>query len=253
MRSFIALIMFLAFSHGGYAQSILGKVETTDNVPLPGVLIYNTTTKMQANSQSDGRFKITASIGDELRFIRDQYPRVSKVISGSEFLEIRMERLATEIQEVVIDRWSLSGDLSKDSKMLARVDKKEQLRQDIGLPKGPEKPREKPAEVKNVLIGAMFGMLDVQGVYDLVSGDARRQKALYKYEDEQETIQWVISSFGVEYFKRAGIPEDKISDFISFSFGADHDVLRYAKRKNFGAVMMGIEKIIPQYLARIKT
>lgn len=192
-------------------------------------------------------------MGDELRFIRDQYPRVSKVISGSDFLEIRMERLATEIQEVVIDKWSLSGDLSKDSKMLARGDKREQLRQDIGLPKGAEKPRGKPAEVKNVLKGAMFGMLDIQGVYDLISGDARRQKALYRYEDGQETIQWVISSFGVDYFQRAGIPQDKISDFISFSFGANPDVLRYAKRKNFGGVMMGMEKVIPQYLERIKT
>lgn len=253
MSTVFRLIILLLLSNIIHAQTISGVVKNTDNDALPGVLIYNITTKARSYSQSDGRFQITASTGEELRFIRNQYSRVSEIISGLQFLEIKMDRLPTEIQEVVINQFKLSGDLKQDSKMLTRVDKKEQLRQEIGLPKGPEKPREKPAELKNVLVGVLFGQLNVQGAYDLISGDARRQKALYRYEDQQENIQWVIGSFGEQYFLKSGIPKEKISEYINFSFGANPDLMRNVQLKNFSGAMMTLEKTLPQYLARIKT
>jgi hypothetical protein len=36
--------------------------------------------------------------------------------------------------------------------------------------------REKPAEVKSVLLPILLGNLNVQGVYDLISGKARGRK-----------------------------------------------------------------------------
>ncbi|MFP3802729.1 hypothetical protein, partial [Paraburkholderia sp. SIMBA_027] len=80
------------------------------------------------------------------------------------------------------------------------------------------KMREKPAEIKEVLLPMLLGNLNVQGVYDLISGKARKQKIIYKYEDLQEDIAWIRNRVEDDYFVKTGIPKDKISDFIEFSF-----------------------------------
>lgn len=146
----------------------------------------------------------------------------------------------------------LTGDLEVDSRIVAKADKGEQVRDAVGLPQPVGKMREKPAEVKSVLLPILLGNLNVQGVYDLVSGKARRQKRQYRYDDLQEHIAWVRDRISDDYFIKAGIPGDRISEFIQFSFLAKPQVRTYVKVRNLSGVMLRLEETVPLFLERLK-
>jgi hypothetical protein len=135
---------------------------------------------------------------------------------------------------------------------VAKVDKGEQVRDAVGLPQPVGKMRERPAEVKSVLLPILLGNLNVQGVYDLISGKARRQKRQYRYDDLQEHVAWIRDRIDDDYFVKAGIPADRISEFIQFSFLAKPQVRTYVKAKNLSGVMLRLEETAPLFIQRLK-
>jgi len=112
--------------------------------------------------------------------------------------------------------------------------------------------REKPAEVKTGLLPIWLGNLNVQGLYDLISGKAKKQKRQYRYDDLQEHIAWIRNRVEDEYFIKAGIPADRISEFIQFSFVAKPQVRTYVKARNLSGVLLRLEETIPLFLERLQ-
>lgn len=183
--------------------------------------------------------------------MKNGYERASRRVYNLDVsMNVVLIRIPEEIEEVEIV--SVTGNLSKDSKRLSRIDKKEQLQKDIGLPKPPEKLREVPAELNRVLLGAAFGSINVQHVYDLISGKSRRQKRWYKYEDIQLDITWIRKRIDDEYFVKNEIPAEKILEFLEFSFIVKPEIRSYIKAKNINRVMFNLEEVIPVYVERLK-
>lgn len=204
-------------------------------------------------SDSQGMFSIEANPNDELRFVKEDFNRVSRRVLTNGInaqLLITLYQIPKDIGEVKIVK-KLSGDLDQDSRIVAKVDKGEQVKQSVGLPEPVGKMREKPAEVKSVLLPILLGQLNVQGVYDLISGKAKKQKRQYRYDDLQEHIVWVRSRVEDDYFVRAGIPADRISEFIEFSFAVKPQVRTYVKAKNLSGVLLRMEEVIPLFIERI--
>ena len=249
-KGFSLLICFIASCL--YGQKILsGRTMSENNRIVTSVLVININNNEKTSSNSSGEFSIKASLQDEIRFIKKGYERTIKRIDNLDNIpDIIMTQLPVEIEEVKII--PLSGNLAKDSKMLTKVDKKEELRKAIGLPRGPEKPREVPADTRNLLMAIPLGLLDVQGLYDIVSGKARRQRRWYQYEDMQDDIAWVKTRTGEEYFVKEGIPAERIPEFLEFSFILEPDIRRYIKAKNIYKVMFELEETLPVYVERIK-
>jgi len=235
-------------------QTITGNVADETGESLSSVIVINMATDQKVYSNSIGQFSIEASPNDELRFVKQGFMRASKnVLSDgvNPFLYIRLHPIPKEIEEVTVFR-KPTGDLDKDSRAVASRDKGEEVRDAVGLPQPVGKMREKPAEVKQVLLPILLGSLNVQGMYDLISGKARRQKRQYKYDDLQEHIAWIRSRVEDEYFTKAGIPADKISEFIEFSFTAKPYVRTYVKARNLSGVLLRLEEAIPLYVERLK-
>lgn len=252
--SFYFIFLFLcgfAFSQ----QTVTGKVTDDNNIGLGGVTILNVTTDNKTYSNASGEFSIQASAGNELRFVQTGYERVSgKVLTGgtNPYLFVVMIKIPELIEEVEVQK-KPSGDLEKDSRAVAKIDKGEIVEQAVGLPQPVGKMRETPAEVKQVLLPMLLGQLNVQGVYDLISGKARRQKRQYKYDDLQEHIAWIRNRVDDEYFTKAGIPAERISEFIEFSFVEKPQTRTYVKAKNLSGVLLRLEETIPAFLERLKT
>lgn len=101
---------------------------------------------------------------------------------------------------------------------MAKIDKGKLVEDAVGLPQPVGKMRETPADIKQVLLPILLGNLNIQGLYDVVSGDARRMKRQYKYDDLQEDIAWIRERVEDDYFIKEGIPKERISEFIEFSF-----------------------------------
>lgn len=235
------------------SQTISGVVVTEGSARLPGTLIVNITSDQKVLSNDVGEFSINAKTGDEIRFVKENYERGNVIIKNDYFLTVRLLRIPIEIEEVNVSKIRITGNINTDASRLKIRDQEEELRQSIGLPKAPEKSREKPADAMNDILAPLIGIppiVNVQAIYDVVSGKSKRQKRLYKYEDTQGDIRWIRSKIEDNYFTEAEIPKDKINDFLLFSL-QDASVSRYAKARNTTGLMSALEKQIPAFVRRI--
>lgn len=111
--SFLVLISLKVHSQ----EYIFGKVLSDDQRELKGVSVINIATQQTTATDDDGNFMIFAKVGDEIRFTRPRYRRVSQKITsiniGKSFL-ISMGMIPYEIEEVEI-KYKITGDLKKDA------------------------------------------------------------------------------------------------------------------------------------------
>lgn len=97
---------------------VSGNVVSENYIVLRNVLIVNVKTDKKVLTNNEGSFKIEANANDELRFIKENYERGSKVIKNSDFqtpLSIQLVQVPIEIEKVEITT-KLTGNLIKDSK-----------------------------------------------------------------------------------------------------------------------------------------
>jgi len=240
LKRFI-LFYFLIISISINSQTISGVVVSDESARLPKTLIVNMASDQKVYSNELGEFSISAKNGDELRFVRENYEREKVIVNNDYYLTIRLTKIPEEIEEVKII-----------NKRLAES-QEEKLRTDIGLPKGPEKPREKPADAVDDIVKPLIRippMVNFQAIYDVLSGKSRRLRRLYKYEDLQEGLAWIQNNIDLEYFAEAGISPEKFNDFLMFSL-KDEKVLMYMKAKNIGGLTVSLDNHIGAYLEKI--
>ena len=219
------------------AQQIFsGKVTTEEGIALEQVLVINMRNKEQVYTSSNGEFKITANISDEFRFVKKGYDRISHLVKVSDFdkhILLKMIKSETVINEVVIIPKS-------------KIDK---LKKDIEVPtvkKGTES-KPKPAKWKDVLA------LDIDAFEELITGNARRKKTRYKYEDMQADILQVKEFLGEEYFIENKIPSERIHEFLEFSIIEKPEIKKHMKTGNQTQIMMILEELFSIYHKRLET
>ena len=205
-----------------------------DEVLIPKTLIVNMRTNEKTYSDSQGSFTISAQIGDEIRFAKERYKLAKILITNSDQQTVRLEKIPQEIEEVRLINKNIAQS------------QEEGLRTSIGLPKGPEKPREKPVDLKDDFL-RIPPIVSIQNIYNAISGKSRRLKRLYKYEDLQEGLAWIRNNIDYQYFADAGIPAEKMNDFLMFAL-RDERVLMYMKAKNIGGITVEMDRQIDPYL-----
>ncbi len=237
----VLLLYFICISVFVFSQTISGVVISDESARLPKTLIINMSSDQKVYSNEVGEFSINVKNGDEIRFVRENYEREKVIVKNDYYLTIRLTKIPQEIEEVKIINKSISHS------------KEEELRQSIGLPKGPEKPREKPADAVDDIVKPLIRippMVNIQAIYDVVSGKSKRLRRLYKYEDLQDGLVWIKQNVDWEYFKDAGIVPENMNDFLMFALH-DEKVLRYMKAKNVGGITVALDNNISGYLERI--
>ncbi|WHF50478.1 carboxypeptidase-like regulatory domain-containing protein [Chryseobacterium gotjawalense] len=249
-------IFCLIFSFSSLvAQQVSGTVTDEEKNPLPAVLVFNMKTEKKGYTDLNGQFTIDAAANDELRFIRQGFQRGSRIVNSPDFyapFTIAIIRSIQEIEEVKIPPVRLTGDLNRDAGNLSKFDKVAQLQREIGVPGPPEKPRETPPPTleKVGILAFAASNLNLNTLYKNISGDGRRMRQLYKYEDLQDNISWIRGKVGDEYFIKMEIPGEKIAEFLQFSIGIKPEINKYIKAGNLSKVLFIIEETLPQYLNR---
>lgn len=128
------------------------------------------------------------------------------------------------------------------------------MQKDIGLPKAPEVAREKAPELSDAfVVGFPMAAINIDALYKVISGDARRMKNLYRFEDLQRHLKWVVSRLDTEYFTNQGISENQIREFLQFAFLENPRTLDFVKAKNINGTVFEIEKVIPKYIERVRS
>ncbi len=253
----LLFFIFLLFSGISLAQEVRGTITDEDDNRILNALVYNISAMKYASVNPDGTFLIQARVGDELRIAKKGFDRTSYVVSSADLtraIDVHLVRTPKEIEEVHIQKVKLTGELDRDSKMLAKSDRVEQLQNEIGVPKTPEKPREAtPPSVQKVgVLGYALSNLNLNTLYKNISGDGRRMKSVYRYEDLQENVHWIRERIEDDYFIKAGIPQEKIEEFIRFSIGKNPNISQSIQAGNFSAVLFVMEEDINHYLNQIK-
>ena len=156
-------------------------------------------------------------------------------------ISLQMRKSETIINEVVIIPKS-------------KIDR---LKKDIEVPtvkKGTEfKP--KPAKWKDVLKIAPIPIaiaFDINAFEELMTGNARRKKTRYKYEDMQADILQVKEFLGEEYFIENKIPSERIHEFLEFSIIEKPEIKKHMKTGNQTQIMMILEELFPIYHKRLE-
>ncbi len=61
--------------------------------------------------------------------------------------------------------------------------------------------------------------VNLNNLYKIISGDARRMKALYKYEDQQEYLGNMVNLLGDDFWEQSKIAKEKHAEFIQYLLG----------------------------------
>lgn len=236
------------------AQDFYGQIYIKERNALHQnqIFITNLSTHYTAVSDANGGFKIPAKVGDILRF--------TSLISERKDLKVSERHLKTdknyveielayrEIPEVVI-KFRPTGILKKDVRAIKDTERKMEIATIVGLP---EPKGDGYAPPPSFSIANGIGATGVvEHIYDVVSGDIHRKKRLKDYEIMHNGIILMKKYFGTEYFKKVGIPEHLIDDFLMFIYKSDN-IKKYINVENLEAIRPYIEKYLPIYTQRLK-
>lgn len=241
------LVLIILASNIITAQSLFsGKVETEEGLSIGNVLVINLKTNEKVNTDENGKFTISAKLQDEIRFVKKGYDRVSYIVKSADFQEekyFRLQKSTVTIEEVVISRLKLTGNLAKDSKTLDKEDVNAKIQKSLGT-----ETIEKQVRSISGSAGISFNMAS------LLAGKKKKEQKqrLEKYEQFQNNATWISERVDSEYFVSKGIPEVKVAEFIQFSLTQKPEVVGYIKTNNFPKIMTALDQLIPVYLKKIE-
>lgn len=199
------LILPVIFFIKTHAQTyIFGKVISESGTEMQDVNVINIRTDEMVLSNTDGHFMISGKAGDELRFIKAGYDRLSKRISQENIqapINVTLVRTTIEIPEVQVKQ-VLTGNLKIDSRTYNKPQKVQKLTKEIdryiAQKSDPRILAARPGEfVQPKGEGFSIG------------------KAKDKWDDI-DLMNYIKASLGDEYFTNLKIEKPLIDHFISY-------------------------------------
>lgn len=249
MNRFITLTMLLG-SILLFGQKITGEIILKDleNVYISKMYITNLNSQETTLAGIRGTFSIRAKVGDILRFTSNRTDRKDIIITAPMLVKghqlITLELLPREIKEVVLARFKPSGNLQKDSEKLNKIDKTKEIKKMIGLPEPKDNSNTEtlPASFAN---GGFS--LNLNSIYDILSGEAKKRKRRLRYEKMKQTIKIIRGTLDDNYFTKLKIPKNLIDNFLEFIYISENKNLTH---KN---VRILSEKYLPIFQQRLNS
>lgn len=126
MRNNILLFFILVITQIGFSQGIERKVLRgkiiADSLEVENLTVYNITSNVGAITDVDGKFSINARATDTLFIQGLSYDSKRYVLTDKDFwlpvLEIKLHVKITELNEIIITPYTLTGDLKEDTKRI---------------------------------------------------------------------------------------------------------------------------------------
>lgn len=197
---------------------IFGKINTEDGVELTDATVINIRTNETVVSNNDGHFMISGRVGDELRFVKVGYERVSKKVSEdnlSSSLQVILIKAATLIDEVEIKK-GITGDLKIDAKNLNQQKKVQKLKNELALYISQKSdPRVLAAR---------------PGQFVQPKGEGFSIGKVKNKWDDIDLMKYLISALGEQYFIDLKIEKPLIQNFIYYVFAGGFErknILKY--------------------------
>lgn len=221
LKSRFVVVFFLLLAFAAHGQSLVsreleGKVYSEDG-DVAATHVLNTTTERAAITDLNGYFKITVALNDTIVFSAVQYKRkeivITQSILDSKFINVPLENTLTELDEVVVMPYNLTGDMSRDADRLG----KERIitASTLGLPNAYVKPLTKAERQLYAATANPYMSFDplinaITGRTKYLKNQVKREKA---YSRTERVKAFYHDSLIVADLK---IPQEKIDDFMYF-------------------------------------
>ncbi len=210
----LLLIGCSGFSQTLGSQELKGKVYSNDG-DVAATHVLNITSQRAAITDIDGFFSITARLNDTIVFSAIQYKRKELVVSlemlKSKFLMVPLEEALTQLDEVIVMPYNLSGDMTRDAARL-EIDPIVTA-STLNLPNAYVKP---PDQIQRMLLTATDPR-SLDFIFNAISGRTKRLKNQGKQEKIYARTERVRSFYKDSLIVHdLKIPQDKIDDFFYY-------------------------------------
>lgn len=216
LLTFCTLLVISAQAQQIYLQKLEGRVYSKDG-DVAATHVLNMTTKRATITDVDGFFAIPVRLNDTLVFSAVQYKRkeivVTPSILESKLLLVPLEEALTELEEVVVMPYNLSGDISTDLKNL--LIEPIVTTSTLGLPNAYVKPLTKAErELYAATVNPYFSL---DPLINTLTGRKKMLKKRvarnYKYARTERIKAYYADSL---YTTELNIPDNKVDDFLYF-------------------------------------
>ncbi|MFZ4932063.1 hypothetical protein [Chryseobacterium sp. Mn2064] len=211
-------LSFIFFIHTHAQTYIFGKITSEDGVEMQDVNVINIRTDEMVISNRDGHFMISGKQGDELRFVKPGYERLTKRVSLENIqapMNVSLVRMTIQIPEVEVKQ-GLTGNLKIDSKAYNKPKKVEKLAADMAnYIKQKSDPR--------ILAARPGEFVQPKGEGFSIG------KAKDKWDDV-DLASYIRKSLGDDYFTDLKIEKPLIDHFIYYVFAGGFErkkILKY--------------------------
>ncbi|SNV42773.1 TonB-linked outer membrane protein, SusC/RagA family [Chryseobacterium taklimakanense] len=267
MNKFLLFIFILAFGFVGAQQYVIGHVTTDAGTKVPGVLVFNVHTEETARTDSDGNFIIRARSSDELRFIKNNFERVSVKVQPDHFtrpLNIAIQLRAQLIEEVEI-AFKPTGNLRKDVRALDRPKKVEELNNNLAkwVQSGPAMAYPSNKMPSSLVLGpdmksgqlSLFssgggGLLGA--AIKSISKAVQPAKTTADYAETQAFYKRVKENIDLGYFYKHGIDEYQFEMLLAFVDGKYQLAKNFRSNFNKTAIEFYLKKELKDFMNRNK-
>ena len=197
-------------------KKIRGQV-VSENGDVAATHVLNITAQRATISDNSGFFSISAKLNDTLVFSAVQFKKkellVTPQILESTFLRVPMEEVLTELNEVVVRPYSLSGDMGLDLNQVKTGPVV--TASSLGLPNADVKPMSKSE--RELYAAKANPYMSFDPLINALSGRTKMLKQRVKRDKTYERTLRVREFYADSLFVRdLGIPKDRIAEFMYF-------------------------------------
>lgn len=230
---FILVITQIGFSQGIERKVLRGKI-VADSLEVENLTVYNITSNVGAITDVDGKFSINARATDTLFIQGLSYDSKRYILTDKDFwlpvLEIKLHVKITELNEIIITPYTLTGNLNEDTKRIqvygegfAKIDAKVVKYYDddirLGTPENTAMPNVFAPTGVN-LLGIVVGIANLVGIKGNPKSNServfeeRRMRDLQSKSFSEHMLERFSHNFFVETLK---IKNEDIPMFMSFA------------------------------------
>jgi hypothetical protein len=229
------LVTAVGFSQTGPSKTIEGKVVSAEG-DVAATHVMNISTNSATITNISGFFAIRVHLNDTLVFSAVQFKKKELVVTAelmdSTLVSVPLEDQLTELDEVVVTPYNLTGDIAKDILTL-KMDPVVTA-ESLGLPNAHVRiPTKSERELYEATSGG--GLLPVTPILNAISGRTKMLKDRVARNTLYDRTERVRDFYADSLYRtKLRIPEVKIDDFLYFceidmefqSLVDAHDVLR---------------------------
>lgn len=200
-------------------EKLIEGVITNSLMDLEGMHILNISNHTATISNYTGNFNINAAINDTITISSIQFEtaviKVTDSIYNSQKLEITLMEMVNELEEVVVHRYGLTGDLRTD---LRNYKRKEPLNEvSLGLPHADIKPRSKEERELYIASTASSGGVPLGYLIMALNGELKRLKRNINLAQQKQQLSKAENKFDFELLsEKFNIPIDYMSRFFDY-------------------------------------